>query len=156
LDLDGDDVVISNNVDIDNINRNVNNSNLSSERVNVDTWSMHDEADNEYTEYEEDDDYIPYDEEIFEFVNETKDEWMDSLEGYLCFGESLDVGSELENEWKISSDENILLLKVVQNHIVVMRKTKMRVKMLWIRRRRRRLIPHLILNARYLKWKLMN
>lgn len=61
MDLDGNDVVISNNVDIDNINRNVNNSNLSSERVNVGTWSMHDEADNEYTEYEEDDDYIPYD-----------------------------------------------------------------------------------------------
>lgn len=93
MDLDDDDVVIGNNVDIDNINRNVNNSNLSSERVNVGTWSMHDEADNEYTEYEEDDDYIPYDEEIFEFVNETKDEWMDSLEDYLCFGESLDDGS---------------------------------------------------------------
>jgi hypothetical protein len=54
---------------------------------------MHDDVDNEYTEYEEDDDYIPYDEEIFEFVNETKDEWMDSLEDYLCFGESLDDGS---------------------------------------------------------------
>lgn len=91
---------------------------------------MHDEADNEYTEYEEDDDYIPYDQEIFEFVNETKDEWMDNLEGYLCFGESLDGGSELENEWKISSDKDILMLKVVQNHIVVMRKIKMRVKML--------------------------
>jgi hypothetical protein len=37
LDLDGDDVVIGNNIDIDNINRNVNNSNLSSERVNVGT-----------------------------------------------------------------------------------------------------------------------
>jgi len=81
---------------------------------------------------------------------------MDNLEGYLCFGESLDGGSELENEWKISSDKDILMLKVVQNHIVVMRKIKMRVKMLWIRRRNRRLIPHLILNARYLKWKLMD
>ena len=73
LNFDGDDVAIGNNVDVDNVGRIVNFSNLGnkrSERVDVNNLGTKrsvkvDEIGDEYVEYEkeDDDDYIPYNEE---------------------------------------------------------------------------------------------
>jgi hypothetical protein len=73
LNFDGDDVAIGNNVDVDNVGKIVNFSNLGnkkSERVDVNNLGTKtsfrvDETGDEYVEYEEDDDddYIPYNEE---------------------------------------------------------------------------------------------
>jgi len=84
LNFDGDDVAIGNNVDVDNVGRIVNFSNLGnkrSERVDVNNLGTKrsvkvDEIGDEYVEYEkeDDDDYILYNEEWFEFVNKSEDE----------------------------------------------------------------------------------
>lgn len=82
LNFDGDDVVVGNNVDVDNVDRIVNFSNLSnkkSERVDINNLGIKrsvrvDEAGDEYVEYEKEDDYIPYNEEWFKFVNEIENE----------------------------------------------------------------------------------
>lgn len=121
LDFDDDDVDIGSSIDIDNVCININFSNEKSERnerVNVGSVGTErtrrvNKADDEYAKYnedyeeEEDDyDYISFDDKRFEFINETKDEWIDSLEGDLAFGKSLDDCSKLDNKWKISYDED--------------------------------------------------
>lgn len=121
LDFDDDDVAIGSSIDIDNVCLNIYFSNEKSERnerVNVGSVGTErtrrvNKADDEYAKYnedyeeEEDDyDYISFDDKRFEFINETKDEWIDSLEGDLPFGKSLDDCSELDNKWKISYDED--------------------------------------------------
>lgn len=97
LNFDDDDVAIESSIDIDNVCININFSNLSNEkserneRVNVGSVGTErtkrvNKADDEYAIYnkdygkEEDDyDYISFDDKRFEFINETKDEWIDSL-----------------------------------------------------------------------------
>lgn len=163
LNFDGDDVVVGNNVDVDNVGRIVNFSNLSnkkSERVDINNLGIKrsvrvDEAGDEYVEYEEEDDFIPYNEEWFKFVNEIENEQIDSLEGDLCSDKILD-GLESENEWKISSDKDDFDGEGSAKSYSSCEKGKDKVEGLGRRIKTRRLIPHLAFNARYLKCELMD
>jgi hypothetical protein len=123
VEFDIDELDLLDNDDDDGIGRNFDDGSLGSERTergNVGTSSVHDKGGDKYAddddddddeeeeeeEEEENDDYIPFYGEGFECVNEEEDEWIASLDGDVCFGKSLLSGPELEDEWKISSDED--------------------------------------------------
>ncbi|KAL9362547.1 hypothetical protein Peur_045332 [Populus x canadensis] len=127
VEFDIDELDLLNDDDDGKVGRNFDDGSLGSERTkrgNVGTSSVHDKGGDKYADdddddddeeeeeeeeekEEENDDYIPFDGEGFEFVNEEKDEWIASLDGDVCFGKSLLSGPKLEDEWKISSDEDV-------------------------------------------------
>jgi len=70
------------------------------------------EEDNE----KEDHDYITFEEDEFEFANEVKDDWIDSLAGDSFNVKNVHGASDSENKWNVSSDDdNVVVFEKFDN-----------------------------------------